>query len=408
MQVLAASVLDAVERFLHAGYISAQPGIPVDRDILSPDYYPAGSVPSLQLDVAESLRLKGEQLAAAVVNGDTTAALAAGTSDPRWGAVLLGALCAAGAVAAYQLYAPKNPPAIRLGNRARQWALASGVAITLALGVACGDYAGGEYQDPVTQAPAQTQVPPVDTAASAETPAAEDPGATAAPAEPTVPAEPTPVATEPDPPWVGVEPREYEHPEQATQVILHGLIGNAARHYRSISKLANLAPGVALPTSSLTEGEAYALKTYAFDGWGNEFRLVEASNTCTVTSAGADGVFDTEDDLELSVRVGQSIPAEQGAMVVPAAWYVVEPQQDPYVLFYHPAYPATTRVMNIEYINHVPNETLANDLTGRGPFGLFTLEQLPTAASDIQARYDAMAATVAYKPLMLEVYDEQS
>ena len=37
MQVVAASVLDTVGRFLHSGYVSAYPPQYVDSDILTPD-----------------------------------------------------------------------------------------------------------------------------------------------------------------------------------------------------------------------------------------------------------------------------------------------------------------------------------------------------------------------------------
>ncbi len=405
MQVVAASVLDTVGRFLHSGYVSAYPPTQVSRDILTPEAYPVGAVPELQLDVAEALRLQGEQLAAVVSSGDTTMALAAVAGGTPWGTLLAGALCASGLVVGHRLLSRQDPLATRWRARPWHWALASSVATTLALVVACGDYGDGGGQGSAPPAEAS----PAEVAPATDATPAEGSVVTPVDAEP-APVEPEPVPVVPDPPWVGVELRSYQNPEAATQVILHGLIGNAIRHRYAVGTLADLARDIALPASTLTEGEAYALKTYAFDGWGRELALVQENNTFTVTSSGEDGVLATEDDLVLHVPTASLSSSSGEAMVAPTAWYVVEPQQTPCVLFFHPPIPDTQLLSGsmIEYVNHVPNEALAAEVTGGGGFGLFTIEQLPAAAPDLQARYDAMAAAVAYKPLLLEVFGAQT
>ncbi len=406
MQVVAASVLDTVGRFLHSGYVSAfPPSQIIERDILTPDRYPAGAVPELRLDVAEALRLQGEQLAAVVSGGDTTPAVLAAASGTPWQALLAGALCASGLIIGHRLLSRHDPSAAP--SRARLWrgALASSIATTLALAVACGDHGDGGRQESSTPSHPSAEASTGEVATPTEvTPVEAEPDPVEAEPDP-VEAEPDPVEAEPDP----VEARYYQNPEAATQVILHGLIGNALRHRSSVSTLADLARDIVLPVSTLTEGEAYALKTYAFDGWGRELQLLQGNDTFTVTSSGEDGVLATDDDLVLSVPVAR-LSSSDAAMVAPAAWYVVEPQDTPYLLFFHPPVPATSRPSGslIEYVNHVPNAELAAEVTGGNSFGLFTMEQLPAAAPDLLIRYDEMAATVGHKPLMLEVFDAQT
>ncbi len=56
---------------------------------------------------------------------------------------------------------------------------------------------------------------------------------------------------------------------------------------------------VALPTDDPDEGVAYALASYGRDGWGNEFLLEGGDDSVyTVTSAGPDGELDTDDDMQ--------------------------------------------------------------------------------------------------------------
>jgi hypothetical protein len=406
MKVLAASILDTVERFLHPGYISAQPSSSwpqVERDILPADAYPAQVVPDLRLDVAESLRLQGEQLAAAAVNGDPTGALAAGASAPQWSALLLGALCATGALAGYHLLASSNRT--RPKGRRWRWALASGVAASLAVMAACGSYPADDMQNPPGSPTAEVPSPEA-TGDSPAPPAPEEPVATPEPVatgEPVATPEPAPP---PEPPWAGVELREYENPEQATQVILYGLIGNALLHYPlALDSLARLNGSISLPTATPTAGQAYALQTYGIDGWGNELRIDEDTTAYVVRSAGWDETFDTEDDLVLRVsRNPAKLP--EAAMATPNAWYVVEPQDDLYVLFFHASVPGLgcDPAGAVCYVTTVPNEATAAQVSGSSQFGLFTMADLPSAAATIQTRYDEMATVVTYKPLVLEVF----
>jgi hypothetical protein len=425
MKVLGASILDTVERFLHPGYISAQPTSAwprVEREILSPEAYPAQAAPDLQLDVAEALRLQGEQLAAAAVSGDPTGVLAAGASGPSWCALVLGALCVTGVAAAYHL-ASRNPT--RPKGRQWRWALASGVAATLALAAACGSYHADEPHSPLGSPTAEPASPesaddtaaaePASPESAGDTEAAEpaSPESTADSATPPAPeaqvgtVEPTPP---PEPPWAGVELREYENPEQATQVILYGLIGNALIHRSSsLDSLAWLTGTISLPTPTPTAGQAYALQTFGLDGWGNELRIDADTSYHVVRSAGVDETFDTEDDLVLRVphysAIGLNGPAP--AMATPSAWYVVETQNAPYVLFYHPPVPVADVCDYAHaccYITTVRNEATAAMVSGSSQFGLFTMADLPLAAQNIQTRYDEIAAQVTYKPLVLEVF----
>ncbi len=60
MKILASSIQQVADTFLHAGYISAYP-----RTLYAYNY--GNTTPKLELDVAESLRLQGETLATAAV-----------------------------------------------------------------------------------------------------------------------------------------------------------------------------------------------------------------------------------------------------------------------------------------------------------------------------------------------------
>jgi hypothetical protein len=108
------------------------------------------------------------------------------------------------------------------------------------------------------------------------------------------------------PPWEGVATSEYLHPEQATEVILYGIIADAlAGCSFRIENLAAIQKqvGLPIPEKQRTEGMAYALKTYGRDGWGRDFRLrmvkKDRNDAYEVRSAGRDGRFDTLDDLTL-------------------------------------------------------------------------------------------------------------
>jgi hypothetical protein len=108
-------------------------------------------------------------------------------------------------------------------------------------------------------------------------------------------------------PWEKVQLRSYVHPERATWVILHGLVGPALENKSGkVSRLAELRDRIGLPAAKLTEGQAYAVSTYGLDGWGREFRLKVyekwGRSSYRVTSSGKDGRFGSADDLTFWAR----------------------------------------------------------------------------------------------------------
>jgi len=119
----------------------------------------------------------------------------------------------------------------------------------------------------------------------------------------------------PPPPWAGSTPRAYADPELATRVIMHGLIGDAlVSSPKCITDLAELVTEVSLPSRQLTDGQAYAIKTYAWDGWGHPFQLEShapphpqpqerAPFIYLLSSAGPDGKMATADDIKLLIKM---------------------------------------------------------------------------------------------------------
>ncbi len=85
MKVLASALVDTVDQFLHAGYISAYPRS------LEAELFMDGGV-AVELDMVAALQLQGEAAAAALGDGGVTMAAAAATGSP-------GMLAAAGAAA---------------------------------------------------------------------------------------------------------------------------------------------------------------------------------------------------------------------------------------------------------------------------------------------------------------------
>lgn len=266
MKILAASIAQVAERFLHPGYISANPRA------LDTYAYPDGS-PTLQLDLAEALRLDGEALASAAPgSGAETASAAVATAGP-WPSPLWGVVAAALALAIWYL--------LRDPHRRRWRAIAPGgalLAAVLAVG-ACSD-------------------------------------------------DPEPLPTHP--PWEGVSLRDYANPEQATLALMHGIIADAVANVgQPIDILPNIQNEVGLPTRQLTEGQAYALQTYGIDGWGQEFRL-SAQPAYQVTSAGPDGIFDNDDDL--TMIVGQY--DDENWDMSSRAWFIAEHEGQQVLLFH--------------------------------------------------------------------------
>ncbi len=248
MQIFTTSLAAAADTFLHAGYISAQPRAVGAHSL------PYGT-PQMQLDVAEALRLDGAATAALEVpattggTGSWLSELSMLAAEPAWiagGAMLfVVALVVGGLIGEWRGRRQLQPSATVLRSMATTGVLA--VAGWLAVAGAQVTFAG------VPQ-PAQT-----------------------------------------------VELRPYANPEQATQVILHGLVGEAlAASGSGTAYLQDIRREVGLPLATLTPGQAQAVAAYDRDGWGRPLRY--DTGRTVVASAGADGKFDTEDDLEVQVR----------------------------------------------------------------------------------------------------------
>lgn len=108
--------------------------------------------------------------------------------------------------------------------------------------------------------------------------------------------------------WSNVPVRQYADPQAATEAILHGLIAEALSKKPAVRSLAEIADEVVLPLkpAELTPGQRYAVATYGRDGWGREFRLANVSTAnpvAIVRSAGADGAFNTADDLVMECAI---------------------------------------------------------------------------------------------------------
>jgi hypothetical protein len=111
------------------------------------------------------------------------------------------------------------------------------------------------------------------------------------------------------PPWEGMTPQRYKDPALATRAIMQGIIADVLSSIPyPVTALTQIQKKVGLPVTEPTPGQAYALKTYGWDGWGRPFRLKATPGAegnhyrnivCTyeLTSAGPDGAFDTPDDI---------------------------------------------------------------------------------------------------------------
>lgn len=251
MQIFSTSLASAADTFLHAGYISAQP-----RTLGS--YSLPAEPPRLQLDAAEAVQLDGA--APAMLEAPVTGAagglgswlsdLTMLAAEPAWvaaGAMLfVVALLAGGLIGEWRGRRRLQPSATVLRTMATTGMLA--VVGWLAVAGAQVTFAG---------VPQPTESP--------------------------------------------IELRPYLHPEQATQVILHGLVGEAlAASGRGVKYLPDIRGEVGLPTGELTPGQAQAVAAYDHDGWGRPLRY--QAGLSAVASAGQDGKFDTSDDLEIQVN----------------------------------------------------------------------------------------------------------
>jgi hypothetical protein len=336
MRILASALVDSVDQFLHAGYISAYPRT------LWPDMVLYGEAPTLQVDMVQALQLQGETAAAAVGGGGHIAAAAAAGSP--------GMLAAAGAAAVGALGLALLQRQLGLSPRL---AVATGALVGLMTvgNVSCGD-----------------------------------PGAD----EKALPA-----------PWEGVELQAFADPEAATQAILYGLIADGLANIDfEADALEHIQLEVGLPTTSPSEGMAHALATYGYDGWRNPFRLERSGSSdedgepvaiYTVTSAGADGSYDTEDDFSLRVYGSSDGDWDQNRW----ATFLRQDSAGELVMLFH-----RWRGEHFEYL-HQPE---AEALTGGELFDVFLQSDLTSWLDELQASYDAAAEVVDHDPILLQVY----
>ncbi len=252
MRILAASLLDAADRFLHAGYISAYP-----RHLhtaWAPDR------PQAVVDVTEALALsegaQGVVVPQAAQGAQQLApALAPGFMEAFDALLALGAawLVVAGVVMvmgrAYGALLPRQRRTRWRARRARlTMTMLGGVLALLTLGGVSLARAGGQERAPVSFRP-------------------------------------------------------YAHPELATQVLLQGLLAEAWRNLADAESIGDLAPEVALPLASPHAGQAQALNAFHLDGWGRPIRMLHGEEgERTLVSSGPDGLPDTQDDLSASIR----------------------------------------------------------------------------------------------------------
>jgi hypothetical protein len=338
MRIMAAALMDSVDQFLHAGYISAYPRT------LYPDMLLYGDAPTLQLDMVQALQLQGETAAATLGGGSQLAAAAASTGNPTM-------LAAAGAAAV---------GALGFALLQRQLGLKPGTA--MAMGALAGLMVMGNVS------------------------CGEEPGAE----EKALPA-----------PWEGVELQAFADPEAATQAILYGIVADGLANVDfDADELKHIQREVGLPTTQPSEGMAHALETFGFDGWRNELRFARSEGSdvddnylpvYTVTSAGADGSFDTEDDLVLQVEGSTDGSWDNNRW----ATFLRPDEQGALVMLFH-----RWRGEHFEYLH----QATAEALTGSELFDVFLTDDLEHWIDGLQAAYDEAADAVDHDPILLQVY----
>jgi len=175
-------------------------------------------------------------------------------------------------------------------------------------------------------------------------------------------------------------------------VLLHGIIADGIQNVgQPIDMLENIQNEVGLPVSKLTKGQAYALKTYGIDGWGKKFRLSEAGGKYTVESAGADGAFDTSDDLKVSVT--QS--ADDSWDSARKNFFVRKDSGGSVVVLFH-------RWTGEHFL--YKNQGKARTLTGGDLFDLFTSTDLEAKQKKTaEDAYKKAAAGASHEPMVLQV-----
>jgi hypothetical protein len=367
MKLISASLVEQIDSFLHAGYISAYPRA------LEPGAYPLGSSSmggteklTHQIDMVQALTL-GEPATDAGTNGLDAYMSLINSGDSH--GLVIGILAITGISALlYLINRDFRDIRPKLARVVTPIALA---AMFLSV-THCKDI------DPTTDPAPTTSLP-------------------SASGLPT------------SPPWEGVSKKSYVHPEQATLAILHGIIvpaiANIGESY-TVDKLANLKNEVAVPMKNPSEGVAYALKTYGIDGYGNEFKFEYSPSSVVgyvgpkeykVTSAGADGALDTADDIVASVS--QTTNSYWGHSVQ-HAYYLVA-RGDQVDLLFH-------RWNGKMFKYH--NEALAKEITGSTLFDVMTVVKDGYGLSESQgtAIKDAFATEsekVDHTPVVLQVFE---
>lgn len=339
MKIIAASIAQTMERFLHAGY-----GSSMSRNILgvgdgASDFgadgtgFPAGN-PRHVLDMAEALRLKGETLASGAASGAIS----------TW-QVLAGIAILFGAVALVYLLRGRRSRQPRRGLRpplSGLRPLLRGGAVGLALlaplllvGWGAGD--------------------------------AENSAAKTA----------------------------YENPRQATLALMHGILADAVTNMGTrasklrIRSLDEVKGEVGLPTKELTAGMKHALQHYTLDGWGRPFRIKGGwYSGFRVESAGADGKFKTRDDLRMRVYLDDD-QAWEGHR---HAFFVRKLNNKRMILFHR------SRASCFDFCD----EKQAKAVTGTKLFDIFAVKELPKKVRwRMQRLHNKVARAAKHEPLVM-------
>lgn len=347
MKLFGGSLLESADSFLHAGYISAYPRA------LEGSSYPLGAdegvsaVTTHQLDVVEALKL-GSSSGQEAQAGDLLSSSISFFSSSNGIHLVLGALTVAGL--ALLLYLARRQLAQQLSQRVPLFATMG--LLALVMGTAnCNKSTG----------------PPAEA------------------------------------PWEGVEVRAYEDPEQATLAILHGLVAPALANIdHKVETLAELQDEVALPTKEQSEGMAYALQTYGLDGYGREFALeLEEKKDADehtywgykVTSAGADGVLGTEDDM--AAEAVQTVNDHWGYNSLRNAYFLVKKEEKVNVLFHR------WDDKMFEY----NDRDAAREITGTSLFDILPRENLnQNQLEAIEGAYDESAQGADHAPILLQTF----
>lgn len=192
-------------------------------------------------------------------------------------------------------------------------------------------------------------------------------------------------------PWEGAELRDYENPELATLVLIHGIITPAIVNVgQPIANLANIQNEVGLPTQELTEGEAYAVQNYGLDGWGREMELTVLSGSYIVTSAGPDGELETADDIEVTVTQTNNSEFDYER----SAFFLRRVDGDLHVFFHR---------WNGDLFEYNHRDE-ANVLTGSTLFDFWQESELEDSKFEqALAAYDAIDQEVEHEPLVLQI-----